>query len=62
MQIPFESIPKEFISSTVFYDYKEPITSAVDKINKYGAVVVTKDGNTNCLSSDRVSFGDICNC
>ncbi len=53
MQIPFESIPKEFISSTVFYDYKEPITSAVDKINKYGAVVVTKDGKYYGIVDDR---------
>lgn len=43
MKVAFEQVPDEFVSKTDFYDYKEPITEALAKIKKYGAVVVTKN-------------------
>lgn len=40
----FESIPEEFITETAVYDHKTPITSVMNKIQSYGAIVVTKNG------------------
>ncbi len=38
-----ESLPREFVSGTVLYDFKTPVTEALDKIRKFGAVVITRD-------------------
>ncbi len=35
-------MPKEFVSETVFYDYKTPVTEALDKVKRLGAVVITR--------------------
>lgn len=43
MQALFESLPKEFVSETAFVDYKTPVTEAMQKIRRLGAVVVLKD-------------------
>lgn len=40
MKLAFQPIPKEFVSSTEFFDSKSPLTKAIEKVNKYGAVVV----------------------
>lgn len=42
MQNAFETLPKEFISEAIFYDHKDSITSALERINMNGAVVVMK--------------------
>ncbi|MCL5008623.1 MAG: CBS domain-containing protein [Candidatus Marsarchaeota archaeon] len=53
MKIAFESVPSEFVSETDFYDHKAPLTEALAKINKYGAVVVTKNGEFYGIVDDR---------
>ena len=40
MKLAFQPIPKEFVSSTEFFDSKSPLTKAIEKVSKYGAVVV----------------------
>ena len=44
MKIAFEPVPGEFVSKTYFFDYKKPLTEALAKIRKHGAVVITKNG------------------
>ncbi len=44
MKVAFEPVPGEFVSRTSFFDYKEPLTEALAKIKKHGAVVITKNG------------------
>jgi predicted transcriptional regulator len=39
----YEPLPKEFVSETAFFDYKTPLTQVLDDMNKFGAVIVTKD-------------------
>ncbi len=51
--IAFESVPNEFVSKTGFYDHKKPLTEALAQINKYGAVVVTKNGEYYGVVDDR---------
>jgi CBS domain-containing protein len=53
MKIAFELIPKEFVSDTVFYDYKDQMADALSKVNKFGAVVVFKDGEYYGIVDDR---------
>ncbi len=43
MREVFENIPEEFVAKTATYDQKVPITSVIGDINKFGAVVITKD-------------------
>lgn len=40
MKLAFQPIPKEFVSGTEFFDSKSPLTKAIEKVSKYGAVVV----------------------
>lgn len=53
MKLAFEIIPKEFVSDTAFYDYKDPMSKALSKVNKFGAVVVFKDGAYYGIVDDR---------
>ncbi len=53
MKVAFELIPKEFISDTAFYDYKDQMSDALTKVNKFGAVVVFKDGQYYGVVDDR---------
>jgi CBS domain-containing protein len=43
MSTLYESLPKEFVSQTSFFDYKTPLTQVIGDINRFGAVIVTKD-------------------
>src|SRR5271163_3007544 len=53
MKIAFELIPKEFVSDTAFYDYKDQMSDAMSKVNKFGAVVVFKEGEYYGIVDDR---------
>ena len=53
MKVAFELIPKEFVCDTVVYDYKDPMSDALSKVNKFGAVVVFKDGSYYGIVDDR---------
>ncbi len=53
MKIAFERIPAEFVSDTSFYDYRDPMSDALTKVNKFGAVVVFKDGEYYGIVDDR---------
>lgn len=53
MKLAFELIPKEFMSDTEFYDYKDPMSEALSKVNKFGAVIVFKDGAYYGMVDDR---------
>jgi CBS domain-containing protein len=53
MKVAFELIPKEFLSETTFYDYKDPMADALTKVNKFGAVVVFKEGQYYGIVDDR---------
>ncbi len=53
MRAVFGNIPKEFVSETEIFSLKEPLSNAVSKINKYGAVVVTRDGKYYGMVDDR---------
>ncbi|MFP3289112.1 MAG: CBS domain-containing protein [Candidatus Micrarchaeota archaeon] len=48
-----EPIPSEFVSQTVTYDYKDPITQAVSKIKEYTAVIVNKNNDYYGIVDDR---------
>jgi CBS domain-containing protein len=56
MQTLFESMPTEFVTKTVVYDYKTPLTKTLDNIKKLGAVVVMKDGEYYGIVDDRSIF------
>jgi CBS domain-containing protein len=49
-------MPKEFVSSTSFYDYKTPVTETLDKVRKQGAVVVLRDREYYGVVDDRSLF------
>jgi predicted transcriptional regulator len=53
MAMAFESLPKEFVSETSSFDYKDPLTLALAKINKYGAIILTKDKGYYGIVDDR---------
>ena len=53
MRGAFGSIPKEFVSETESFDFKNSISEALPKIQKMGAVVVTKNGNYYGIVDDR---------
>jgi predicted transcriptional regulator len=48
-----EPIPSEFVSETLFYEYKDPITEAMSKVKEYTAVVVKKNGEYYGIVDDR---------
>jgi predicted transcriptional regulator len=48
-----EPIPSEFVSQTVFYDYKDPITQAISKVKEYTAVIVNKNNDYYGIVDDR---------
>lgn len=52
----FEALPKEFVSGTSFYDYKTPVTEALEKVKKFGAVVVLKGKEYYGIVDDRSLF------
>ena len=39
----FENVPEELVSKTATYDQKVPITSILEAVDRYGAVVITKN-------------------
>ena len=43
MSTLYEPLPKEFVSKTASFDYKTPMTQALDGISQFGAVIVVKD-------------------
>lgn len=43
MSKAFETIPQEFISKALIFDYKTPLPRLLVKINSYGSIVVTKE-------------------
>ncbi len=49
-------MPKEFVSSTSFYDYKTPITETLERVRKQGAVVVLRDKEYYGMVDDRSLF------
>jgi CBS-domain-containing membrane protein len=49
----FEGIPSEFVTKTPIYEYKAPITEALDKINTLTAVIITKNKNYYGIVDDR---------
>ncbi|MGC8710372.1 MAG: CBS domain-containing protein [Candidatus Micrarchaeia archaeon] len=51
--IAFEGIPSEFVTKTPIYEYKVPITEALDKINQLTAVVITKNKSYYGIVDDR---------
>lgn len=53
MKVAFELIPKEFVSDTAFYDYKDQMSDALSKVNKFGAIVVFKEGEYYGIVDDR---------
>ncbi|VVB76694.1 CBS domain protein [uncultured archaeon] len=54
MSTLYEPLPKEFVSKTAFFDFKTPLTQALDEIAKFGAVIVTKDKAYFGVADDRV--------
>ncbi|MGC8699981.1 MAG: CBS domain-containing protein [Candidatus Micrarchaeia archaeon] len=49
----FEPVPSEFVSETIMYDYKTPITEAMSKVKAYTAVIVNKNGSYYGIVDDR---------
>ncbi|MHB1830653.1 MAG: CBS domain-containing protein [Candidatus Micrarchaeaceae archaeon] len=56
----FGSIPKEFVSDTQIFDFKDNVSEALPKVEKFGAVVVTRNGQCYGIVDDRAvaSFGN----
>lgn len=53
MSTLYEPLPKEFVSQTAFFDYKTPLTQVIDEMNRYGAVIVTKDKEYYGIADNR---------
>ena len=53
MRVAFGSVPREFVSETEVYDFKDPVSEVLSKVDKLGAVVVTKDGAYFGVVDDR---------
>jgi len=53
MSTLYEPLPKEFVSQTISFDYKTPLTQALDEMKKFGAVIVTKDREYYGLADSR---------
>lgn len=49
----FGSIPKEFVSDTQVFDFKVNVSEALPKVEKFGAVVVTRNGQCYGIVDDR---------
>jgi CBS domain-containing protein len=52
----FESLPSEFVSKSVFFDYKTPVTQTLEKVKKLGAVVILKNGEYYGVVDERSIF------
>lgn len=52
----FESLPSEFVSKTVLYEYKTPVVEALNDVKKLGAVVVVQNGEYCGIVDDRSIF------
>jgi CBS domain-containing protein len=52
----FESLPSEFVSKTVFFDYKTPVTQTLERVKKLGAVVILKNGEYYGVVDERSIF------
>jgi len=48
-----EPIPSEFVSQTVTYNYKDPVTQAISKVKEYTAVIVNKNNDYYGIVDDR---------
>lgn len=57
MRGAFGSIPKEFVSETELYDFKDSISEALPKVERLSAVVVTKNGSYYGIVDDRAVTG-----
>ncbi len=53
MPVAFETLPVALVSKTSLEDYKVPITSVLSDVEKYGAVVVTKNDDYFGMIDDR---------
>ena len=53
MRGTFGSVPREFVTETQIYDFKDPVSEALAKVEKFNAVVVTKDGSYFGVVDDR---------
>ncbi len=53
MRGAFGSIPKEFVSETQTYDFKDPVSEVLPKVERLSAVVITKDGDYYGIVDDR---------
>jgi len=53
MKETLASIPKEFVTQTQQYDFKDPVSEVLSTIEKSGAVVVTKNGKYYGIVDDR---------
>lgn len=51
-----EYMPKEFVSDTQFYEYKTPVTQTLEKLKKYGAVVIFRNREYYGVVDDRSVF------
>lgn len=52
----FEPIPKEFVSKTVFYEYKTPVVETLDALIKNCAAIVVRNGEYCGMVEDRSLF------
>lgn len=57
MRVAFGSIPKEFVSETEIYDFKDSVSEVLPKVQRLGAVVVTKNGEYYGIVDDRAVTG-----
>ncbi|MGB9732523.1 MAG: CBS domain-containing protein [Candidatus Micrarchaeia archaeon] len=48
-----ENVPSEFVSETVTFDYKDPVTEAISKVKDYTAVIVNKNDEYYGIVDDR---------
>ena len=60
MRPAFETIPKDFISKTYFFEHTAPLTEAISKISQYGAIVIMKNKEYYGIVDDRsIARGNI---
>ena len=57
MRGAFGLVPKEFVSDTELYDFKDSVAAALSKVEKLGAIVVTKNGEYYGMVDDRSVAG-----
>ena len=58
MRIPFGTIPKEFVSRALTYEFKDPLTAVFPKVSNMGAVIVTKGGEYYGIVDVRAATGN----